>query len=98
MGRRCSSSIWGYNGQKKSVEPAEATFGFQRASRISVQTSNSLEIEALDNEYEATPMGERVAQLYIDPLSADILLEGLRRLLGELFVIHFQSPVSHFVI
>lgn len=81
-------------GKKKSIEPAEATFGFQRASRISVQTTNSLEIEALDNEYEATPMGERVAQLYIDPLSADILLEGLRRAVRR--IVRNTLPVTSF--
>mgnify|MGYP006155048131 CR=1 FL=1 len=30
-------------------------------------------------EYEATPMGERITQLYLDPLSASVLRTGLRR-------------------
>ena len=80
--------------KSKSREPTEATFGFQRASSISVGNSLSFDIEALDNEYEATPMGERVAQLYIDPLSADILLDGLRRAVRR--IVRNSLPVTSF--
>ena len=80
--------------KSKSREPNEATFGFQRASSISVGNSLSFDIEALDNEYEATPMGERVAQLYIDPLSADILLDGLRRAVRR--IVRKSLPVTSF--
>ena len=79
---------------KKSKEPVEATFGFQRASKIGVSASSSFEFEAMDNEYEATLMGERVAQLYIDPLSADILLEGLRRAVRR--IVRKSLPVTSF--
>jgi helicase len=78
----------------KSKEPVEATFGFQRASNITVSTPTSLNVEALDTEYEATPMGERVAQLYIDPLSADILIDGLRRAVRR--IVRDSLPVTHF--
>ena len=80
--------------KSKSREPTEATFGFQRASSISVGSSQSFDTEALDNEYEATPMGERVAQLYIDPLSADILLDGLRRAVRR--IVRKSLPVTSF--
>ena len=80
--------------KSKSREPTEATFGFQRASSISVGNSQSFDTEALDNEYEATPMGERVAQLYIDPLSADILLDGLRRAVRR--IVRKSLPVTSF--
>ena len=80
--------------KSKSREPTEATFGFQRASSISVGDSLSFDVEALDNEYEATPMGERVAQLYIDPLSADILLDGLRRAVRR--IVRNSLPVTSF--
>ena len=80
--------------KSKSREPTEATFGFQRASSISVGNSLSFDTEALDNEYEATPMGERVAQLYIDPLSADILLDGLRRAVRR--IVRKSLPVTSF--
>ena len=80
--------------KSKSREPTEATFGFQRASSISVGNSLSFDTEALDNEYEATPMGERVAQLYIAPLSADILLDGLRRAVRR--IVRKSLPVTSF--
>ena len=80
--------------KSKSREPTEATFGFQRASSITVGNSLSFDTEALDNEYEATPMGERVAQLYIDPLSADILLDGLRRAVRR--IVRKSLPVTSF--
>lgn len=78
----------------KSKEPIEATFGFQRASKISISTPTSFNVEALDSEYEATPMGERVAQLYIDPLSADILIDGLRRAVRR--IVRKSLPVTEF--
>ena len=77
-------------GKKKSVEPAEATFGFQRASRISVQTSTSLEIEALDNEYEATPMVTKGSSIVHRPTLLTYCSRACVELLGELFVTHFQ--------
>jgi len=80
--------------QRKSKEPVEATFGFQRASKINVTSPNSFEYEAFDNEYEATPMGERIAQLYIDPLSADIMIEGLRRAVRR--IVRNSLPVTSF--
>ena len=80
--------------KSKTLEPTEATFGFQRASEISISSSMSLDVEALDNEYEATAMGERVAQLYIDPLSADILLDGLRRAVRR--IVRNSLPVTSF--
>jgi helicase len=79
---------------KKSKEPVEATFGFQRASRIAVSGTAIFDVEALDTEYEATPMGERIAQLYIDPLSADILIDGLRRAVRR--IVRESLPVTHF--
>ena len=80
--------------KSSSREPVEATFGFQKASRIGISPSNQLSYEALDNEYEATPMGERVAQLYIDPLSANIMLEGLRRAVRR--IVRNTLPVTSF--
>ena len=39
-------------------------------------------------------MGERVAQLYIDPLSANIMLEGLRRAVRR--IVRNTLPVTSF--
>ena len=80
--------------RKKSIEPTEATFGFQRASSISVVPENNFTIEALDTTYEATSMGERVAQLYIDPLSADIMIDGMRRAVRR--IVRNSLPVTEF--
>ena len=77
-------------------EPREASFGFQRASEIVRSISNLPLSESPDNFYEATPMGERIAQLMIDPLSADILLDGLRRAVRRL--VRQDLPVTSFSI
>jgi helicase len=79
---------------KKSKEPIEATFGFQRASKITIETPPSFDVEAADSSYEATPMGERIAQLYIDPLSADIIIDGLRRAVRR--TVRETLPVTEF--
>ena len=45
-------------------------------------------------KYEATPMGERIAQLYLDPLSASILRTGMRRAVRRM--VRQDGPVSEF--
>lgn len=45
-------------------------------------------------KYEATPMGERVAQLYLDPLSASVLRTGMRRAVRRM--VRQDGPVSEF--
>ena len=44
--------------------------------------------------YEATAMGERVTQLYLDPLSASILRRGLRRAVRRR--VRNDAPVTDF--
>jgi helicase len=39
-------------------------------------------------------MGERIAQLYVDPLSADVMIDGLRRCVRRL--VRQDLPVTHF--
>tara|TARA_B100000941_G_scaffold95092_1_gene66130 strand:- start:13246 stop:15759 length:2514 start_codon:yes stop_codon:yes gene_type:complete len=80
--------------EKKSIEPSEATFGFRRASNIEYKLPEFSSMEAFDTEYEATDMGEKVVQLYIDPLSADILIDGLRRAVRR--IVRKSLPVTHF--
>lgn len=59
----------------------EASLGFTSATNLahvggwSAPTAN----DHASMEYEATLMGERITQLYLDPLSASILRTGLRR-------------------
>lgn len=45
-------------------------------------------------KYQATPMGERIAQLYLDPLSASILRTGMRRAVRRM--VRQDGPVSEF--
>jgi helicase len=45
-------------------------------------------------KYQATQMGERVTQLYLDPLSASILRTGLRRAVRRL--VRADRPVTDF--
>ena len=78
---------------KKSKEPVEATFGFRKATSFNIAEEIPT-FESLDTTYEATPMGERVAHLYLDPLSADILIDGLRRAVRRL--VRNNLPVTEF--
>ena len=45
-------------------------------------------------KYEATPIGESVAQLYLDPLSASVLRTGMRRAVRRM--VRQDGPVSEF--
>jgi helicase len=71
-------------------------FGFSPASSFahgSTPALNPVE-DGPGMRYEATAMGERVTQLYLDPLSASILRTGLRRALRRL--VRQDAPVSDF--
>ena len=85
-------SLGGVN--KSKLEPREATFGFKRASSIVRQEPDTFLGESVDNRYEATAMGERIAQLMIDPLSADVMITGLRRAVRRL--VRKDLPVTEF--
>ena len=57
------------------------TLGFQKANdlgNVGAWHSNSVN-QFLGTKYEATLIGKRVTQLYLDPLSASIIRTGLRR-------------------
>jgi helicase len=66
---------------RASTAFTEASLGFTSATNLahvggwSAPTAN----DHASMEYEATLMGERITQLYLDPLSASILRTGLRR-------------------
>ena len=77
-----------------SAQPA--TFGFTNARNIR-GTPMSLEVSAVaaaNTMYEATAMGERVTQLYLDPLSASMMRTGLRRAVRRL--VREDAPVTVF--
>ena len=60
---------------------SEPSFGFKKATELSHvgawHLDDKNEFSAM--KYEATLMGERITQLYLDPLSASLLRVGLRR-------------------
>ena len=75
---------------------APATFGFTNARHIRGATT-SVVVSAVAPEntmYEATTMGERVTQLYLDPLSASMMRTGLRRAVRRL--VRKDGPVTLF--
>ena len=77
-----------------SAQPA--TFGFTNARDIRGKPM-SLEVSAVaaaNTMYEATAMGERVTQLYLDPLSASMMRTGLRRAVRRL--VRGDAPVTVF--
>ena len=77
-----------------SAQPA--TFGFTNARDIRGRPM-SLEVSAVaaaNTMYEATAMGERVTQLYLDPLSASMMRTGLRRAVRRL--VREDAPVTVF--
>ena len=70
--------------------------GFNLASELSTVGawhSNDLD-EFSGMKYEATLMGERITQLYLDPLSASIIRTGLRRAIRR--IVKAIAPVTNF--
>ena len=87
-------------GSKPVHRPSSAhsspSFGFSRATSLE-QTGGWVQPVAEDGpdmRFEATAMGERVTQLYLDPLSASILRRGLRRAVRR--CVRMDAPVSDF--
>ncbi len=72
------------------------TFGFASALDLNQGVTPVLrDVEDGPNmRYEATAMGERVTQLYLDPLSASILRTGLRRAVRRM--VRMDAPVTDF--
>lgn len=86
--------------QPPGRRPASAhdtpSIGFSRATSLS-RTGGWAQPVAEDGpnmRYEATPMGERVTQLYLDPLSASVLRRGLRRAVRR--SVRQDGPVTDF--
>ncbi|MBC5793544.1 MAG: DEAD/DEAH box helicase [Nanohaloarchaea archaeon] len=48
-------------------------------SKVKSVVEDLIEYEFLDEEIDATPIGKRVSELYIDPDSANLMLESLKR-------------------
>ena len=56
-----------------------AVIGFQTAGELSTSSHEEIIPDSPAMSYIATPFGERVSRLYLDPLSGLILREGLRK-------------------
>ena len=56
-----------------------AVIGFQKAGELSEPEPKDVTPDSPAMTYAATPFGERVSRLYLDPLSGLILREGLRK-------------------
>ena len=81
---------------KHNSAHGEPSFGFSRATALQ-STGGWVQPHAEDGpdmRYEATAMGERVTQLYLDPLSASILRRGLRRAVRRR--VRNDAPVTDF--
>ena len=82
--------------ENRSSAHSGATLGFSNAADLRYVGGWEAE-QSADNlamKYEATLMGERVTQFYLDPLSASILRHGLRRAIRRL--VRDNAPVTDF--
>ena len=81
---------------KSSSAFTQATLGFTQATDLA-QVGGWDHPAGVDHDgmvYEATMMGERVTQMYLDPLSASQLRTGLRRAVRRL--VRQNAPVTEF--
>jgi len=84
------------NNANKFSAHNKPALGFNLASELSTVGawhSNDLD-EFSGMKYEATLMGERITQLYLDPLSASIIRTGLRRAIRR--IVKDIAPVTNF--
>ena len=84
------------NNTNKFSAHNKPALGFNLASELSTVGawhSNDLD-EFSGIKYEATLMGERITQLYLDPLSASIIRTGLRRAIRR--IVKAIAPVTNF--
>ena len=71
-----------------------ASFGFTSAASLGQATVTVSHVRDPATRYEATPMGEAVTRLYLDPASASVLRTGLRRAVRRL--VRDDAPVTVF--
>jgi len=81
---------------QRSSAHTKASLGFTNASTLRNVGGwkEDASSDDLAMKYEATTMGERITQFYLDPLSASILRHGLRRAVRRL--VRGNAPVSNF--
>ena len=81
---------------QRSSAHSKASLGFSNASTLRNVGGWKDEVNSDDlaMKYEATTMGERITQFYLDPLSASILRHGMRRAIRRL--VRENAPVTDF--
>ncbi len=65
--------------EREPQQKRPAVIGFQKAGSLSSPPLDDIVPDSPAMRYSATPFGERVSRLYLDPLSGLILREGLRK-------------------
>ena len=86
--------------EQRQSKPAPSSHGTPSLGFVSASSLNNVggwsdsAGEPPSMKYEATPIGERVAQLYLDPLSASILRTGMRRAVRRM--VRQDGPVTEF--
>lgn len=80
------------------VDDPGATLGFRKASDLPARHDwQAPKVpEVPEQRYEATPFGQLVARLYLDPLTASQLRDGLRRALRRLVRADGGEPLTDF--
>ncbi len=81
---------------QRSSAHSKVSLGFSNASTLRNVGGWKDEVKSDDlaMKYEATTMGERITQFYLDPLSASILRHGMRRAIRRL--VRENAPVTDF--
>ena len=70
----CSELKNNEKGEQKNKTPKVKTLIFGKDNSISIKSSNN------NNSYKITSLGKKVSELYIDPLSAEIIINDLKSL------------------
>ena len=82
--------------QSRKSAYTKPTFGFSIATKLT--NTGAWEPKLNSNspgmKYESTTMGERITQLYLDPLSASLIRTGLRRAVRR--IVKEIGPVTNF--
>ena len=71
-----------------------AIFGFKKASKYEVEKIENPDSQAM--VYSATPLGQRVSRLYLNPISGKIIKDGLTNAMKVLTGLDKQKQVSPF--
>jgi len=74
-----------------SVEGGEGKYGV----KILTLDGDGISIQGGEERYRITPLGRRVSELYIDPFSGRVIIEGLKRLNNILRRLGNRDPLDY---